>query len=104
MNSNFNILVMMLASQAMMTMGKIKNPMTDKVEKDLMASQAMIDMLVALQEKTKGNLTNEEQGYLDNTVKDLRLNFIVERNKELAPTNPENSGIASEQGIPDNLA
>ncbi|QQS67343.1 MAG: DUF1844 domain-containing protein [Chlorobiota bacterium] len=102
-SQHFSALIMMLSSQAMMTMGKLKNPVSDTIEKDLLASQFMIDMLESVQKRTKGNLSDEEQKYLDDTLRDLRLNFVVEKNKELSPTNLSIENETTD-GIPDNFA
>ena len=102
-SQHLSALIMMLSSQAMMTMGKLKNPVSDTIEKDLLASQFMIDMLESVQKRTKGNLSDEEQKYLDDTLRDLRLNFVVEKNKELSPTNLSIENETTD-GIPDNFA
>lgn len=52
-SQHFSALIMMLSSQAMMTMGKLKNPVSDTIEKDLLASQFMIDMLESVQKEPK---------------------------------------------------
>jgi hypothetical protein len=67
---------------AMMAMGKIKNPMTDKIEKDLAQAQFSIDILDMLQTKTKGNVSEYEQKFLENTLGQLKLNYIDESNKK----------------------
>lgn len=78
----FAQLILMLHGAAMQNMGKIKNPATDKIERDLTASQAMIDILEMLRVKTKGNLSTEELTTLDQMLRDLRLNYVDEVNKE----------------------
>jgi hypothetical protein len=78
----FAQLILMLHGAAMQNMGKVKNPVTDKIERDLMASQAMIDILEMLRVKTKGNLTTDELTTLDQMLRDLRLNYVDEVNKE----------------------
>tara|TARA_B100002052_G_C15713491_1_gene520695 strand:- start:185 stop:532 length:348 start_codon:yes stop_codon:yes gene_type:complete len=84
MNNNelFMTLVSSLASQAWMQLGKIKNPITDKVEKDLGAASMSIDMLSMIQEKTKGNLEDYESQLLEKTLNDLRMNFVFEKNQD----------------------
>jgi hypothetical protein len=52
----FMYLVGSFEMSAMMAMGKIKNPMTDKTEKDLKQAQFSIDLLDMIKEKTKSNL------------------------------------------------
>jgi len=67
---------------AMMAMGKIKNPMTDKTEKDLNQAQFSIDILDMLKEKTSGKLNEYETKYLENTVSQLKLNYLDEASKK----------------------
>jgi len=64
----FTQLVLMLHAGAMQHLGKIKNPLSDAVERDLQAAQGMIDLLEMLRVKTKGNLQAEEQKMLDQTA------------------------------------
>ena len=67
--------------QAMMQMGKLKNPITEKVEKDMDSAQMSIDLLDMLKEKTKNNLTEEEERFLSQVLSDLKLNFVEESGK-----------------------
>lgn len=80
------LLFMMLIQQhqqiAMMGMGKIKNPNTDKVERELKSAKFAIDTLVMLQKFTKGNLSKELKNYLDQTLNNLRLNYAEEKKKD----------------------
>jgi hypothetical protein len=78
-------LILMLHAGAMQHLGKIKNPLSDAVERDLQAAQGMIDLLEMLRVKTKGNLRAEEQKMLDQVLQELRLNYIDELGKEPAP-------------------
>lgn len=83
----FMYLVGSFEMSAMMAMGKIKNPMTDKTEKDLTQAQFSIDILDMLKEKTTGSLSEYESKYLENTVGQLKLNYLDEMKKE--PAKPE---------------
>lgn len=67
---------------AMMAMGKIKNPVTDKVELDLDQARFAIDVLDMLKEKTKGNLAEYEMKFLDNLIGQLKLNYLTESQKK----------------------
>lgn len=104
----FTNLVMMLATQAMMAMGKLANPVTGKVERQMQGAQIMIDMLEMLREKTRGNLSPEESRVLENTLRDLRLNYVAEANRGVNPASPGASMATPPSidngGIPDNLA
>src|SRR5690349_13247733 len=72
--------VMMYSQQAMMSMGKIVNPITKKAERNLDAARFFIDMLEMLEAKTKGNLSRDEERMLTQTLGSLRLTFVEEVN------------------------
>lgn len=86
-------LVIMFQTAAYQQMGKVKNPLTDKLEKDLAQAQFSIDMLGMLEEKTKGNLSEEEKKYLELALYELRMNYLdeVNREKESKSTGTEKS-------------
>lgn len=67
---------------ALVQMGKIKNPATDKMEKDLDQAQLSIDLIDMLKEKTKGNLSEAEQKFIENMSAQLKLNYVDEMEKE----------------------
>lgn len=79
----FVALVYSLQMQAMMNLGKIKNPMTDVIEKNLEAASVSIDMIDMLLHKSKEGFTDEEKKVLEHIVSDLRLNYVNESGKEL---------------------
>lgn len=85
-DANHNILFMQLVIQnqqiAMMAMGKLKNPVTDKIERNLEHAKIYIDTLDMLQAKTKGNLSEYEEKFLTETLKDLKLNYVDEADKD----------------------
>ncbi|MGE3681729.1 MAG: DUF1844 domain-containing protein [Bdellovibrionales bacterium] len=72
----FSTLVLSLASSAVLALGLEKNPNTDQYEKDLDLARFNIDMLGLLKEKTEGNLTTEEQQFLDTVINDLKMKFV----------------------------
>ena len=80
------LLFMMLIQQheqiAMMGMGKVKNPATDKIERDLKSAKYAIDTLIMLEKFTEGNLPKELKGFLDQTLTNLRLNYADEKKKD----------------------
>ncbi len=77
----FAQLVIMFQGACMQYLGKLKNPMTDEVQKDLEQAQAMIDLLEMLHIRTKGNLSAEEQTFLSGVIRELKLNYIDEAGK-----------------------
>lgn len=84
------LLFMMLVQQheqiCMMGLGKLKNPATDKIERDLSAAKYAIDTVAMLEAYTKNNLQPELKGYLTQVLNTLRLNYVdeVEADKKAA--------------------
>ena len=83
-NQLFITLISSLTSQAWIQLGKIKNPVNDKIEKNLEAASMSIDMLTMIQEKTKNNLDEYESKLLEQSLNDLRMNFVFEKNESAA--------------------
>ncbi len=77
-------LVMTFQAAAWQQMGKIKSPVTDKIERNLDQARFSIDMLEMLKSKTKGNLAEEELKFLNHVLTELQLNFVDEMNKDKA--------------------
>jgi len=71
-------LVLMFQTAAMQQMGKLLNPLTKKIEKDLNQVKFSIDILGMIQQKTKGNLTEEEEKFLEHVLFELRMNYLDE--------------------------
>ena len=80
------LLFMMLIQQhqqiGMMGLGKLQNPATNKIEKDMASAKYAIDTLNVIEKYTKGNLPQELKGFLDQVLTTLRLNFADEAAKE----------------------
>jgi Domain of unknown function (DUF1844) len=76
LEANFSTLIISIASSAVVNLGLEKNPQTNKIEKNLGVAQYSIDLLVLLKEKTKNNLSANEQNYLDAIIQDLQLKFV----------------------------
>lgn len=89
LNYQFVSLVFSLQQAAMAQMGKIANPVTGKMERNLAQTKATIDMLEMLKEKSKGNLTDTEQKIILNTLDNLYLNYADEVDKEGKEEKPE---------------
>jgi uncharacterized protein YjaG (DUF416 family) len=78
---HFIQLVSMFHGAAMIAMGKIKNPESDKMERDLERAQFSIDTLDMLLVKTSGNVTADEKKFLETILQELKLNFVDEQQK-----------------------
>tara|TARA_B100001750_G_scaffold91197_1_gene72053 strand:- start:82 stop:378 length:297 start_codon:yes stop_codon:yes gene_type:complete len=76
----FMYLVGTFQSSAWIALGKIKNPMTEKSRVNIEQASFYIDLLDMMQEKMKGNLTDYEEQMLINTVSELKLNLLDEKN------------------------
>ena len=74
--AEFATLVSMFASQAMISLGVIPNPVTGQAETQLPLARHFIDLLDVLQEKTKGNLESGEQSLLESSLHQLRVVYI----------------------------
>ena len=77
----FFTLIYSFQMQAMIGLGKLNNPVTNKSEKDLDAASMAIDMLEMLQDKSRNNISKEEETFLNETLTNLRLKFLEEKNK-----------------------
>lgn len=74
-------LVLGLQQSGMMTLGKLMNPMTRKLDKNLEAAKDTIDTLEALEARTRGNLEPDEERVLKQVLTDLRMNYVDEVKK-----------------------
>jgi Domain of unknown function (DUF1844) len=77
----FGDLVGLLSTQAMMFLGLIPNPATQKPETQLPTARYFIDIISILEEKTAGQLTKQESNILDETLHELRM-IYMQRSKQ----------------------
>jgi hypothetical protein len=108
MAQRFIEFVMMQAQNAAFMLGQIPHPQTGKAEVNLDMAQLLIDQLVMIQEKTKGNLTNDESRILANALANLQIAFVETAGKQrpgrsaspapepMAPSKPEVESPASQ--------
>lgn len=73
---DFNFFITTLSLQASIALGVAPNPVSKKEEEDINQAKFLIDTLGMLQEKTKGNLTNDEAGFLENLLYELRMAYL----------------------------
>jgi hypothetical protein len=90
--------VMMQAQNAALFLGQIPNPQTGKGEVNLELAKMFIDQLGMIQDKTRGNLTNEETAVLRNTLSNLQMAFVEVSRQEREGT--AGSGPAPEMAQP----
>ena len=75
---NFATFVVSLNASALLHLGAIEDPNTGQTNKNLAMAKQTIDILSMLEEKTEGNLTNEEKNLLKNILYDLRIIYVKE--------------------------
>ena len=92
----FMQLVMMFQGMALQNLGKVMNPMTNQIERNLEQAKNMIDILGMLDEKTKGNLNDNEQRLMEHVLFELRMNYVDELKKG------ETSEEQAEEQVSDN--
>src|SRR5258706_4162762 len=80
-SAHFQNLVVNLARQAAANLGSARHPLSGQIEVDLEGAQQMIDLLQALKDKTRSNLTAEEKELLEGLIGDLQMQFVAVRSK-----------------------
>ena len=92
----FMQLVMMFQGMAMQQLGKVMNPMTNQIDRDLGQAKNFIDLLGMLEDKTKGNLSEGESKLLQQALFDLRMNYVDELKKDNTPAETPDADDAEE--------
>ncbi|NHZ86083.1 MAG: DUF1844 domain-containing protein [Planctomycetia bacterium] len=91
----FDNLISSLVHSVWISLGKIKNPMTDKIERNLFAASMNIDMLDMLYKRMDGNLSEQEDSYLSHVLSEIKMNYIEE--KKLGDDLPEETKEAEKK-------
>jgi hypothetical protein len=73
---NFNSLIFSLSSSALLHLGEIADPHSGQKNKDLDLAKHTVDTIALLKEKTEGNLTEEEEKFLESVLTDLRWRYV----------------------------
>jgi hypothetical protein len=76
---NFPTFIMSLNASALLNLGILDNPATGKKEINLSLAKQTIDILCLLEEKTRGNLSKDEESMLKNILYDLRIIYVKEK-------------------------
>ena len=92
-------LVNTFVQSAWISLGKVKNPVTDTLERNLEQATYYIDLLDMLQTKMKENLSEWEEQYIIHSLSELKLNFIDEQKKgaEASEGSGEPTGVESSE-------
>ena len=88
-------LVNTFVQSAWISLGKVKNPVSDELERNLDQASYYIDLLDMLQTKMKGNLSEWEEQYILHSLSELKLNFIDEKKKK--ESEPDNGSSKKEE-------
>jgi hypothetical protein len=96
---SFLQLVLVFEAQAMVQLGKVIDPGSKELERDMSAAGGTISLLEMLERKTRGNLSEDEQELLKRVLTGLRMNYLDELRKEGAPK--EEAAATSEQEAPE---
>tara|TARA_B100001142_G_C14134187_1_gene578076 strand:- start:104 stop:496 length:393 start_codon:yes stop_codon:yes gene_type:complete len=75
-------LVNTFVQSAWISLGKVKNPVSDELERNIDQASYYIDLLDMLQTKMKGNLSEWEEQYILHSLSELKLNYIDEKKKK----------------------
>src|ERR1043166_3931274 len=98
LSQRFIEFVMMHAQNAALFLGQIPNPKTGEGEVNLELAKMFIDQLAMIQEKTRGNLTNDELTVLRNTLSNLQMIYVeVAQSPQGAASKPAASQPEPEQ-------
>jgi hypothetical protein len=73
---NFSTFIFSLNTSALLHLGEVPDPATGKQEADLPMAKQTIDLIAMLEEKTRGNLTSDEENLLKHILYDLRLRYV----------------------------
>lgn len=75
---NFSTFILSLNSSALVNLGQIPDPATGARNKNLQLAKYSIDVIMLLEEKTRGNLSTEEANLIKNILHDLKLAYVRE--------------------------
>lgn len=75
---DFSTFIFSLNTSALLHLGEIADPVSGKQQKDLVFAKHTIDTIAMLQEKTKGNLTKDEEALIEHILYDLRMRYVRE--------------------------
>ncbi len=86
--ATFEFLAHTLFTQALMALGRIPNPITKKAHRNLPTARHFIDTLTMLEQKTSGNLTEDERRMLEEIQHQLRMMYMNDQDGAGRPAAP----------------
>jgi hypothetical protein len=72
----FSTFILSLSTSALVHLGELPDPLTSKKEVNLQLAKQTISIIEMLKDKTKGNLTSEEESLIDSVLYDIRLKYV----------------------------
>ena len=84
---SFSTFILSLASSAYCFLGHAPNPITQKIEVNLLTAKQQIDLLMMLKEKTEGNLDEQEEQLVSKLVYELQNEYVKASSKRDGDTN-----------------
>jgi len=79
---DFSTFIFSLSSSAMLHLGLMENPYTKTIDKNFSLAKQTIDIISMLKDKTKGNLSEEEENLITHLLTELRLKYVTEVKKQ----------------------
>jgi hypothetical protein len=79
---DFRLFIQKLGYQALISMGIVDNPVTKTRETNLALARGVIDDLMMIRDKSRGNLEDDEEQHLDAVIGDLQKHFVVLSERE----------------------
>ncbi|MAI87781.1 MAG: hypothetical protein CMF98_01415 [Candidatus Marinimicrobia bacterium] len=74
-------IITMFTQQSWISMGKLKNPVTDKTETKLDEASFYIEVIEMMKNKMEGNLNSELSSYIETSLNNLKINYLEESKK-----------------------
>ncbi len=72
----FPSFILSLSTSTLIQLGEIQDPVTDQFAKNLPLAKQTIDLIALLKERTKGNLSPDEEKLMDHVLYDLRMRYV----------------------------
>ena len=75
---DFSTFILSLSTSVLLHLGELPDPDTQSTESNLSMARQSLDLLGMLQDKTRGNLTDDESKLLENLLYDLRMKYVAQ--------------------------
>ena len=73
---DFASFIISLSTSVLIYLGEIPDPLSNEKKEDFMSAKQTIDLISLLKEKTRGNLTQQEEEFMENILYDLKMRFV----------------------------